>query len=65
MPLPSCIMMLEVGDEVFWNDPEGITSSMYTITEICTTSGTLNDEFDVVRLQNNHSNTEAYACELT
>jgi len=65
MSLPTSTKMLDVGDEVYWTDPEGITSACYTIVEICTESGTINDEYDVVKLQNQHSETQAYASELS
>jgi hypothetical protein len=69
MSLPTSTKMLDVGDEVYlyWTDPEGITSAfyIYTIVEICTESGTIDNEYDVVKLQNPHSETEAYASELS
>lgn len=49
--------MFNIGDEVFWNDPEGLTGAYYVIAEFLTDS--------IVLLKNNISETEAFIEELT
>ena len=58
---------LNVGDEVFWNDPDhGISSGIYTIHAIHTESGKLLHSSDVCFLKNDAgSEAEVFAHELS
>jgi hypothetical protein len=56
---------LNVGDEVYWHDPDdGLCSADYKIAEIETESGKIENLWDVVLLVNDDSETQALACEL-
>jgi len=58
---------LNVGDEVFWNDPDqGISSGIYKIHAIHTESGKLLHSSDVCFLKNDAgSEAEVFAHELS
>jgi hypothetical protein len=52
------LKQFNIGDEVYWNDPEdGLCSAYYTIAEL------YND--DIVLLVNGYSETEAFIHELS
>ena len=50
-----------VGDEVYWNDPEGLTSGTYILVEYLVKDGTRS----VVRLSNGDTELEAFTTELS
>lgn len=56
---------LNIGDEVYWNDPDdGLSSGNYIIRQIETESGKIEYLSDVVLISNESSETQVYASEL-
>ncbi len=58
---------LKAGDQVFWTDPDrGLSSGHYTIREILSESGVLEDEDDILLIGNAAGSTaEVFAHELS
>lgn len=58
--------LLEKGDEIYWIDPDNNNASgHYTIIEILTESGMIEDETDVITITNDAGSvTEIYVSEI-
>lgn len=54
--------MIEIGDVVYWNDPEGLTSDEFVIFHI---EGGIEQEDCILHLKNDYSETQAYKHEIT
>lgn len=57
---------LKPGDKVFWNDPDDISSGIYTIVEIMIDEEYDTDDETIIYIKNEHgTEAEVPACELT
>lgn len=56
---------LRIGDEIYWTDPDqGLSSGYYTIIDIVTESGTIEEEDTVLTCSNGDSYVEIFAYEI-
>jgi len=55
---------LSIGDEIWWNDPEGITSGYYSVDTILSEDGSISDDTIFCLHNSAGSECEAYAHEL-
>jgi hypothetical protein len=57
---------IEVGDKVYWNDPDqGLSSGVYEVAEIQTESGLIEYPDDIILITNGNSEAQVYLHELT
>lgn len=52
---------LHIDDEVYWTDPEGLTSGIYNVTEI----GPYEGELTIISISNGDSDVDVYLSELS